>query len=201
MTIEPRYPSLLHLPGMATDRHGNMNLNTAPKGKGLRYRHDYAISLDPVLLKGVILSELLNWMRWGSQSGVMWECTLKELVQLIGHWEKANSEKALYGIRGNDKREYWDQLFSKACMTGISPGYICPICKTPNLDTTLWDCKKCGFHCFPSFTRKDIFIGNRGPNSYDLALEGADGLEVANAAYFTRGEKRLIKVSGREYMF
>lgn len=192
--IVTHYPTLLGLPGVFSDNYGYLEIKGAAEKKGLRYRYEYAIQLEASQLKSTSLPELLNWMRWGSIGGVMWECTLDEMVKLIEHWEKHNFEREIYGVKPNHNPIDWDELWLQAIMTTISPGYICPRCNTVNSDNTLWTCRQCGFFCLTTSERKDVYLGPRGMNTYNLALQGADGWNVANAAYFSRGKVRSTKI-------
>ena len=78
------------------------------------------------------LAELLNWFRWGSQDGVMWECTAAELFRIIDRWEAANPDApmARYGIREemppSEIGAFWSDY---ARMLQIVIRYRCVQCK------------------------------------------------------------------------
>lgn len=75
------YKSLERLPSLARDKYGNLNLKGENIGYfGLYPRVKYILTLGADVLKGTILSELLDWLRWGSETSVRWDCTLPELI-------------------------------------------------------------------------------------------------------------------------
>src|SRR5665213_3470043 len=85
------YPSLLVLPWVRVDQHGNLNfVSIADRTEGLRPRFERLMNIGLQSLKSTKLNELLDWVMWGAETGVMWECTAVELSELIGYWEKAN---------------------------------------------------------------------------------------------------------------
>lgn len=178
--------SLVHLPGVKADKFGNLHFTGERVNYyGLRPRYEFVLKLDPKELKNTVLSELLNWLRWGAQTSVKWECTLPELVKLIEHWEKFNSDLAAYGFTEGTEPVQWEKLWANGYRYGIFERYFCSHCKK-KYDRFCLNCSFC------NRILKVIEDGPRGINSYDLILEGADGVWVAEAAWFSRGKLRVI---------
>jgi hypothetical protein len=184
--------SLLKLPGVVKDTYGNLNVVGVKSGSGLRHRYSFVLRLSFKSLAGVVLEELLNWMRWGSMDGVMWECTARELFRVVERWERANPDApaSLYGITEDRELPEWNEFWKtyrahaesvrsqRRCSCGrffrTFEFTTCPAC-----DTSYWD-------------GKNELLGPRGPRTYNLALIGGDGHAVAALAYATRGQARPI---------
>jgi hypothetical protein len=186
------YPSLEKVPDVIVDEYGNLRFKQEdPNRDGLRKRFELASRLPLRALAGTTLSHLLNWTRWDSETGVMWECTLPELLALVTRWEKANPNASvqLYGCRETPASEYWEKLWKKAWRGGISTRHMC-VCKR-YFRTGEMQCPTCDTWRYQAGT-KDVPTGPRG--KYNLILNGADGYNIAKAAFETRnGECPLPK--------
>jgi hypothetical protein len=141
-------------------------------------------------LTGTVLAELLNWFRWGSATGVMWECTVKELLQLIEHWEEANLYAEIeqyFGSQLKGNLITWDELWTQARAAEASQVRACVCGEVYPYHQRF--CTKC---------RKDSSDGRltyqtrRGLDTYKTLLIGGDGRSVAVAAFTSRGTQRNI---------
>lgn len=179
------HPSLTKLPGTQVDEHGNLKFKTEGESVGLRWRLETVLRLNPRELTGTRLSELLNWLRWGSQGGVMWECTLPELVALVEKWEAANPDAPAeqYGVDQPDQD--WSELWKNARIAGLRRVRDCR-CGLKLVEIGRCRCGR-GY-----FDGKDRTEGPRGPETYNLVLIGGSGYNIAEAAFVTRGKPRPI---------
>lgn len=171
------YPSLDQIPGVFRDQFGNPRCGRSVT----RGETEFVLQLPIGALKEVVLSDLLNWLRWGSRNSVMWECTLPELISVIEKWLKDNPDapQDLFapGIRGEvnweaiwNERGIKSEVFRKhrCCGQILSEYEDCPQCLT-------------GWHEMGEF-----WLGPRGEDTYNLVLMGADGGYVATAVWFNR---------------
>lgn len=183
-------PTLTGLPGTRRDEFGNLLLK---RGDDMRRRWVHLLRVKSTAFARPNLAELLNWFRWGSQDGVMWECTAAELFRIIDRWEAANPDApmARYGIREemppSEIGAFWSDY---ARMLQIVIRYRCVQCKILFPPDRV-HCSKCDSPQWDSTTTKEAW-GPRGKGSYNLALEGADGYAVAAYAWATRGRTRTI---------
>lgn len=185
MVADCSYPSLADLPGTKVDQYGNLRLI---KTDDLRKQFEYLMSCPQEYLAGRNLAELLEWWRWGSSSGVMWEATVVEIIQLIERWELANpnAEASLY-VQGRHDNLSWEEVWSRAYKTDISEGRKCECGRL--LTGSFW-CKDCV--CGNSWWAGEIIVvGRRGPYTYNTYLHGASGDAVAMAAFNSRNWIRL----------
>lgn len=178
--ISPRYSSLEGLPRTVVDPMGNLNVENSATGAGLRHRVDYLIGLPEGARKGTILGELLNWLRWGGQDSVKWECTLSELRLIIWQWERDNPDERRYVAYENMKcYASWDTLWGKHSeAVGRFTQYRCTVCKKIAADMGYCNhCKECrGITAW-----KEIVCYPRNNSGYNLILAGHDGNDVALA--------------------
>jgi hypothetical protein len=185
------HPTLTGLPGTIRDEFGNLKLK---RHDGMRRRWAHAMRLRPEALTKAALSELLNWLRWGSQTGVMWECTAEELFKLVERWEEANptATPEQYGVSEPLPPATMETLWEKrAFMLCTKLRFRCKRCNEvfgPN------DCRcdKCGAERY-LFGEKEMH-GPRGNGSYNFALEGGDGNTIAAFALATRGRTRTVPI-------
>jgi hypothetical protein len=172
------YKGLEKLPGLIRDRYGN--LRVAQEANGLRGRIEYALNLATDELAGTRLAELLDWMRWGDECSVMWECTLPELIQVIEKWLAANPEAPweIFGIHNHQNEVSWDSLWAKQGQK--EEIWEAKRCRCGSIHGQFTDCDECGQHWFQMET---VSMGPRGPNSYNLGLMYANGVTVAAAVW------------------
>lgn len=179
--------SLRGLPNTQVDQFGNLNVNgTRSSHSGLRHHYDYLMQIELEALRDRQLDQLLNWIRWGAETEVVWECTLPELVALIERWEQVNELPELYGMPPEDTRVSWISLWKQAKKYGVFTHHFCRRCNRRT--NTARHCS----HCYTWGETFPFTTGPRGPETYNLELEWNDGHAVANAAYHTRGKKRSI---------
>jgi len=179
------YESLERLPGTTRDRYGNLNLVDGNTGNGgLRKHFEYLLALDGAQMAGTVLCDLLDWLRWGSETGVMWECTLPELISLIDKWSAANPNAPLeLFTRYFTKEVNWDELWSERGMKGEMRRKR--KCGCGRIFTEFHDCNLCHQRWHEM---KQVYIGPRGEGTYYLVLQGADGGSVAAAVWSRHGQ-------------
>ncbi len=182
-----RYPGLMGLAGTEGDRNGNLKIIGLASGDSLRPTYDFLMRLPLENLRGRPLPELLNWMRWGGGTAVIWECTLSELVAFIERWEQVNEHPDLYGIKPTDPAVTWYTLWNQSgCVRGVITQHHCVNCED---DTTVAShCATCDEYV----DARAVVVGPRGPGTANLELQWSEGYTVANAAYHTRGRRRRI---------
>lgn len=192
---EMMHQSLLKLPGLRPDRYGNINV-AGNSEEGLRHKYSFVLRQPFSALAGVRLDELLEWMRWGSEDGVMWELNAHELFRVIAWWERANpnAPPALYGVEGDlpkmmEWREFWRAHNAIAYMA--TPMTRCECGRVFDNNATLF-CPSCDEHYL--YGRQEPRHIVRGMGHYNLAIKGACGAEVAELAYATRGQVRPVPV-------
>ena len=178
------YSSLEKLPGTHRDQYGN--LKAPQEAYPLRGRFEYALKLTPKELSGTVLGELLDWLRWGSDGGVMWEATLPELIQLIENWLAGNPDapQELFSPHICCDED-WDELWNKrGVREEVQEARICK-CGTVHRMYTfrIEDCQKCWQRWYEM---ESADWGPRGLDTYNLALVGAGGCSVAAAVWTNR---------------
>lgn len=188
------YPSLEVLPNVSVDEYGNLRFREEPRDS-LRRRFELVAALPAASLAGTVLAELLNWLRWGSETGVMWEATLSELANLVRVWEEANLPTDPQNYFGRDSEEIpfedpeaWEDLWNtQGFRYGIVLQRVCACGRTfRDLEV---QCPNCEKYRYQDGTR-DAWVGPRG--AYNIALVGGDGWAVAQAAYQTLPMFRIV---------
>ena len=144
-------------------------------------------------LARIKLSELLNWLRWGSATGVMWECTSEELFRCVTRWEMANpaATPEHYGVNAPMPPEKSEILWQAAYMESAHIRFRCQRCHEL-FPLHGYRCEKCDAERY-LFGEREVY-GPRGKGSYNFALEGADGYAIAAFALATRGKTRVVPV-------
>ena len=172
------YESLDKIPGVFRDRYGNPRCGRSVT----RGETEFVLELPKGALQDVILSELLNWIRWGSQTSVMWECTLPELIQIIEKWhgDNPNAPKRLFDPHITSDAD-WESLWIRRGVKGeVRRAYKCCGLLFPEYQQS---CTQCDKHWTDM---QEVWVGQRGEGTYNLILEGADGSYVAAAVYTSR---------------
>jgi hypothetical protein len=179
--------TLLRIPGIRIDNFGNATLH----GTSWDARNYFeAVEAMPIgQLKGVNLCELLEWLRWGSEDCVMWECTLPELTRLISQWEKDNPKATPkdFGIPRRHNSLAWMQFWNNFGFAEHTDLARRCRCKTV-FSCDQFECPECRKHWTDSGRTA---IGPRGERTYDLLLRGHTGYSVCLAAWNSRGTKRF----------
>lgn len=185
--------SLAKIPGVTVDEMGNIRIDGI--GWNSRKYFEFAAALPAKHLRDTRLSELLEWLRWGHDgddfSGVLWECSLRELANLIARWEEANpgATKQEYGIAGKKDIVHWGALWRKNAIPAHTySARRCNSCRTIYKDPAI-ECPECQTDWIHSGRAT---VGPRGEGSYNLALQGHNGVSVAIAAWHSRGKARPI---------
>jgi hypothetical protein len=179
------YETLERLPGLAKDEYGNLNVAAFTKRNcGLRHRVDYALQAPRGTFTGTKLSDLLDWMRWGSECSVMWECTLPELIQVIEKWlgDNADAPQELFGLYGDPAGADWNKLWTdRGIKDEVLTKRQCQRCG--KIYREFDDCDKC---YIPWYEMETVMVGPRGPHTYNLVLMGAAGYSIAAAVWNNR---------------
>jgi hypothetical protein len=194
------YPSLEGLPDTRVDEYGNLGVVSRREGEGLRHRFEYALALAPEHLAGRILSELLDWLRWGSQTGVMWEASGQELVDLINRWEAANPAAGHELYLGREPVPVtWDQVWARTCRQGTRRVGLCPN-GHGEFGDFFGQCRECGANWYDDDVRK-AEMGPRGIGTYNTATYGVGGGSIAAAAFYSKGDagKRVAPAVQSEF--
>ena len=193
-----RQKSVAEIPGLVADEHGNINIVGVDVDKtGLRPYYEFLMNCPPKHLQGVVLSEMLDWCRWGSQTGVMWEASLPELITLVERWERANgitdliadTERTLYEENPEEAvpaYESWQEIVAQMLMAQRGPlKWLCPNghVTSESMLSFFENCPECGKDRADC---KLVPVGPRGLSTYNLCLEGGGGEELATAFYATR---------------
>lgn len=176
--------SLDRLPDVARDQYGNLGFKGENAGhSGLRPRVNWVLALPDSALTGTVLCELLDWLRWGSQVSVMWECSLPELILVIEKWLAANPGAPVAAFHPHFRQDVdWEKLWTeRGFKDGMRVKHRCG-CGRLYGDFTLI-CKKC-WQQWHEMER--VNVGPRGPGTYNLVLQGADGGSVAAAVWTNR---------------
>ena len=185
------HSSLSGISGIRKDKYGNLKVRGVRSGEGLRHRYAFVMRLPYCELAKVQLGELLDWMRWGAQEGVMWECTMAELLRVIMRWERANPEAdasrySSLNMGALSWTDFWSSHSAFAyqawrvvrCKCGRIfdyDGMFCPRCDASHFEGT-WETRHL----------------TRGLGHYNLAVHGAGGSAVAALAFTTRNRPRPI---------
>lgn len=193
--------TVLLIPGTAEDDMGNIYIAGKDGQKqGPRQRFEFIMSVESTVLQGVRLPDLLNWLRWGSQTGVMWEFQLEDMIALIEKWEEVNDNMCLYIPLPSQKKTDWETLWKtfgqygdcgerRLCTCGrIYRGNLEMMAANTSASNPAGQCE-CGALWYDT---KPVFWGPRGQATYNLVLNGGDGYKVAAAAYYSRGQKRPV---------
>jgi len=184
------YESLERLPGLTRDKYGNLDLEGENIGYfGLYPRVKYILALGADVLTGTVLSELLDWLRWGSETSVRWDCTLPELIAVIEKWLGSNPDASRnafnpYFTKDVDWNQLWVERGMKDCI------YIKHRCRCGIMHGEFdLECQACWqkWH-----EMEKVRMGPRGENSYNLVLLGADGGSVAAAVWTNRNWLFLV---------
>lgn len=179
------YKSLETLPGTIRDQYGNLNLVDENVGNaGLRKRVEYLLALDRSQMAGTVLCDLLDWLRWGSETSVMWECTLPELIKVTEKWLAANPDAPRNLFTPYFTKEVnWDELW-------IERGFKGKMRERRKCCGAIFkefeDCRVCHKAWY---NMERVYIGPRGEGTYHLVLNGADGGSVAAAVWTCRGQQ------------
>jgi hypothetical protein len=178
------YESLERLPNLTRDRYGNLNLKGENIGySGLHARVKHVLALEGSVLAGTVLSELLDWLRWGSETFVRWDCTLPELILVIEKWLEANHDAPLSLFNPYFSQEVdWSQLWIERGMKGDM--YVKYRCRCGILHGEFdLECQAC-WQKWHEMER--LNMGPRGEGSYNLVLHGAAGGSVSAAVWTNR---------------
>ncbi|OGN07444.1 MAG: hypothetical protein A2669_01865 [Candidatus Yanofskybacteria bacterium RIFCSPHIGHO2_01_FULL_48_25b] len=174
------------MPGTVQDQYGNLELvGENVERFGLRKRVEYLFALDGSQMTGVILCELLDWLRWGSETSVMWNCTLQELITIIEKWLAANPDAALELFTPHFTEEVsWDKLWNERGLKGRM--HRKRKCRCGTIFREFDDCHVCyeRWH-----EMKEVYVGPQGEGTYDLVLNGAAGGSIAAAVWTCRGQR------------
>jgi hypothetical protein len=177
------YESLDKLPNVRRDEYSNLLVTVSSvRDKGLRGRFEYVMGLASEHFTGLVLCDLLEWLRAGSETAVRWDCTLPELILLIEKWLAANPDAPVqlfnpYFTSYVDWVTLWDErgmkddiYFRRRCMCGY-------------LLREFDSCYVCGME-WADMTK--VILGPRGVGTYNLVLFGASGGAVAAAVWTSR---------------
>jgi hypothetical protein len=185
------YPTLEGLPNTEVDQYGNLNLVDRRDGEGLRHRLEHVLQMPKEDFVGRRLSELLDWLRWGSNVSVMWEGTPTEILNVIERWEEANpdAEWERYIICEPVPVE-WDNIWRYACKNSqmLYKVRICPN-GHGRINHSIGYCEICHIDWYNVPEQE---MGPRGFGTYNTVIYGYGGNSLAAAAYFTKGQTRTV---------
>src|SRR5262249_9928438 len=140
----------------------------------------YLLALPTGTLAGTKLVDVLEWPRWGSATGCMWECTLPEMIRLIEKWLLDNPDGTLknFGISQPSPDFTWQELWETR---GSKGGYRrARKCSCRKIHEEFAHCDACGQAWYDM---QQTTLTVRGPETYNVILEGADGGSIAAAVW------------------